>query len=123
MIAADEEEMAELIDRVKAVSERLELRINAAKTKVMAVDRAESFPNSTDLGEYKKVNFFVYLGSSIESNGGSSAEIRRRIALRKAAVTRLRSVTCSTNISRGTRKRIIRSLVFSVLIYGQRHGR
>ena len=68
MIAADEEEIAELTDKVKGVSERLGLRINAAKTKVMVVDRAESLPNSTALGEYGKVNTFVYLGSTIESN-------------------------------------------------------
>ena len=71
LIAADEEETAELIDRVKAVRERLGLRIDAAKTEVMVEDQAESLPNSIALDEYKKVNTFVYLGSTTESNGGS----------------------------------------------------
>ena len=59
LIAADEEEMAELIVRVKAVSERFGFRIDWGKTKVMIVDRAESLPNSTVLGEYEKVNTFI----------------------------------------------------------------
>ena len=89
LITADEEEMAELIDRVKAVNKRFGLQINATKIKVMVVDRAKSLPNSMALGEYEKGNTFVYLGSAIESNGGSLAEIRRRIAPGKAAMTRL----------------------------------
>ncbi len=117
LIAADEEEMAEMIDRVKTVSERLGLRINTAKTKVMVIDRAQSLPDSTALGEYEKVNTFVYLGSTVDANGGSSAEIRRRIALGKSAMTRLRNVTCNRIISRKTRKRLIKSLVFSVFLY------
>ena len=99
---------------MKAVNERLGLRINAAKTKVMVVDRAESLPNFTALGEYEKVNTFVYLGSTIESDGGSSTEIRRRIVLGKAAMTRQWNVTCRRNVSRGKRKRLIRLLVFFV---------
>ena len=71
---------------------RLGLRINVAKTKVMVVNRAESFPNFTNLVEYEEVNTFIYLGSTIESDGGSSAQILRRIALGKAAMTRLRTV-------------------------------
>ena len=102
---------------MKAVSERFGHQINAAKTKVMVVYRAESLPNSTALGECKKVNTIVYLGSIIESNEGSLMEIWRRIALGKAAMTRLRNITCSKNISRETRKRLIRSLVFSVFVY------
>ena len=109
MIAADEEEMGELIDRVKVFSERFGLQIYAAKTQIMVVVRAESLPNSTAVGEYENVNTFVCLCPTIESNGGSWAEIRRRIALAKAAMTRLRNVTCGRNISRETRKRLIRS--------------
>ena len=66
LIAANKEEMAELIDRMKVVRERFELRINVAKTKVMVVDQAESLPNSMALGENKKVNMFIYLGFTIE---------------------------------------------------------
>ena len=77
--------MVELIVKVKAVSYRLGLRINAMKTKVMVADRAENLPNSTALGEYEKVNTFVCLDSTVESNGGLSAEICHQIALGKEA--------------------------------------
>ena len=80
LIAADEGEIGELIDRVKAVSERLGLGINAAKTKVMVVDRVESLLNFTALGEYEEVKIFVYLGSIIEPNGSSLTETTRRIS-------------------------------------------
>ncbi len=56
--------------------------------------------------------------STIDVNGGSTAEIRRQIALGKSAMARLRNVTCNTKISRETRKGLIRSLVFSVVLYG-----
>ena len=60
-----------------------------SKTKVLLVDRAKRLPVSRDLSEYKKVNTVVYLGSIIEIDGGSSAEIRYRIAPSKAAMIRL----------------------------------
>ena len=61
-LASDEEEMAELLNRVKMASEKLWLRINASKTKIMVVDRYDS-------EDYEKVNTFVYLGSIIEAYG------------------------------------------------------
>ena len=116
MIALDEEEMAELVNLVKMVSEKLGLRINASKMKAMLVDRAKYLPVSTALNKYEKVNAFVYLGFIIEADGGSLAEIRRRIALRKSFMTKLRNITSNNKISRKTRKRLIQSLVFSIFL-------
>ncbi len=74
---------------MKTVSEKLELCINVSKTKAMVVDLTNCLPISTALSEYKKVNTFVYLGSAstIDTDGGSSAEIRRQITLDIAAMT------------------------------------
>ena len=75
-------------------------------------------PVSAALNEYEKVNAFAYLGSIIEADEGSSAEIQRQITLSKLAMTRLRNIKCSNEISRKTRKKLIQSLVFSVLLCG-----
>ena len=64
---------------MKAVSEKLELHINVSKTEVMVIDLAGCLPESDVLKEYEKVDAFVYFGSSVEVNCGSSAEIRCRI--------------------------------------------
>ena len=98
LIASDEEEMAELVNLVKIASEELGLRINASKIKVMVVHWAKCLLVSTALSEYEKVNALVYLGSIIRADGGSSAEIQRRIALSKSAMTRLRNVSCNNKI-------------------------
>ena len=66
LIALDEEEMVELVKLVKIASKKLELCINASKTKVMVVDRIKCLPVSTVLSEYEMVNSFIYLGSIIE---------------------------------------------------------
>lgn len=61
LLAVNEEEMADLIYQVKTVSERLGLRINTVKTKVMVVDRTECLQSSTAVGENEKVSSFIYL--------------------------------------------------------------
>ena len=62
--------MAELVNLEKIVSEKLELRINASKMKVMVVDQAKSLPVSTTVSKYEKVNAFIYFSSIIETDEG-----------------------------------------------------
>ena len=57
------------------------------------------------------------MGFSIEAYDGSSAEIRYQIALGKSAITKLWNVTCNWKVSKETRKRLIRTLAFSVVLY------
>ena len=87
--------MAELVNLVKMASEKLGLCINASKTKVIVVHWAKSLPVSTALSEYEKDYAFVYLGSIIEADGSSSAEIQRRVALSKSAMAKLLNVACN----------------------------
>ena len=103
-VAANEEELTDLIRLVRMISEDLGLFINVGKTKVMVVDRAGHLPESEALNEFEKVNSFMYLGSLVDADGGSAKEIRRRIALGKAAMPRLRKVTTDWKISITTRK-------------------
>lgn len=118
LIAASEEEMVELIKRVETAGERLGLHINVQKTKIMVVDRAGTLNRSADLENFERVKDFVYLGSLVESDGGSTGEIRRRVALGKSAMIRLRKVTCSGRVSKQTRKKLIKTLVFPIFAYG-----
>ena len=101
----DDEEMAELVNLVKRASEKLALRINKSKTKVMLVDRTKSLPVFTALRDYVKGNAFLYSDSIIEADGNSLAEIWHRIALSKSSMARLSNVTCNNKIHRKTRKK------------------
>ena len=74
-------------------------------------------PESDVLKEYEKVETFVYLNSTIKANGGSSAEIWCQISFSKSAMSRLRNITYNQKISKETRKRLTRILVFPVFLY------
>ena len=110
LVIADEELLVEIINWVKAVNEELRLCISALKTKVIAFDPAGYLPQSDVLKAYKKVDTFVYLGSTVQANGGSLAEMQCRIVLGKSVIT-YENVICNRKISEETRKRQIRTLV------------
>jgi hypothetical protein len=81
--------MNQLIKHVEEASNKYALTINRNKTKVMVIDRAGVLPNINVLNGYRKVNEFIYLGSIVQTDGGSSREIRRRITFGREAVSRL----------------------------------
>ena len=100
------------------MNEELRLCISASKTKVIAFDLAGYLPQSDVLKAYKKVDTFVYLGSTVQANGGSLAEIQCRIVLGKSAMTRLLNVTCNWKMSKEkTRWMLIRTFEFPILLY------
>ena len=81
------------------------------------MNQAGHLPDFKVLNEYKKVETFINMGSTTEAIGGSWAEIRCRITLRKSAMTRLWNVTCNQKIFKEPRKDLIRTLVFPVVLY------
>lgn len=70
-------EMSQLIKRVEEASNKYGLTINRSKTKVMVIDRAGVLSHTNVLNNYQKVNEFTYLGSIVQTDGGSSREIKR----------------------------------------------
>ena len=73
-ILVEAEELAQLINRVKAVSKELVLSINVPKIKVLIIDWAECLPESYVLKECEKVETFGDMSSTINTNGGSLAD-------------------------------------------------
>lgn len=92
--------------------------VNRDKTKMMIVDRAElSHPDISMIGNCEVVQSYVYLGSTITSTGGCEDEIRRRCAITRSAVDKLKRFWCNDNIAKATKVRLMRSLVFPIFCF------
>ncbi|KAL4113049.1 hypothetical protein QTP88_016750 [Uroleucon formosanum] len=113
-----EPDMSQLIKRVEEASNKYGLTINRNKTKVMVIDRAGVLPHTNVLNGYQKVNEFIYLGSIVQADGGSSKEIRRCVTLGREVVSRLTPIWKDNHISRNSKLRLLKALTFSVMLYG-----
>lgn len=118
LIAATEGELIELLRRVEYESNKVGLKINKNKTKIMIVDRFNTLQLTDRLNEYELVDSFIYLGSTITNNGNCESEIRRRIGMAKTAMSRLTKIWKDRSISQKTKIRLVRTLVFSIFLYG-----
>ena len=113
-MAKSEEELKSLLMKVKE-SERTSLKLNIKKTKIMA-----SGPITSRQIEREKVEVvtdFLFLGSKITADGDHSHEIRRQLLLGRKAMTSLDSVLKSRDITRPTKVRIVKAMVFPVVMY------
>ena len=119
LIATTKEDLVELIRRVEVASREVGLKLNRQKTKVMIIDRKNNNqPDTTRIANCEVVSSFVYLGAVLSNGGGSSNEIRRRIEISRSAMSRLTKVWRDRQISNATKMRLVKSLVFSIFLYG-----
>ena len=118
LLARSEAELADAFRRIERESEILGLKINRSKTKLMIVDREGGTARTGELHDLEQVHDFVYLGSVVSDNGGCKEELGRRIQMGKQAMTRLDKIWRDRGISRCTKVRLVKSLVFSVFLYG-----
>ena len=102
--------------RVKKESEKVVLKFNIQKTKIMASSPITSWQIDGEKGE--AVTEFIFLGSKITADGDCSHEIKRYLLLGRKAITNLDSVVRSRNITLPTKVRLVKSMVFLVVIYG-----
>ena len=89
-MAENEEELKSLLMKVKEESEKVGLKLNIQKTKIMASGRTTSWEIDGEIVE--TVSDFIFLGSKITTDGDSSHEIRRQLLLGRKAITNLDSV-------------------------------
>lgn len=90
LLAAFEDEMVTLLERIDKASEEHSLKINTSKSKVLVVDRAnENQPNNRRISGIETVENLIYLGVRITNTGDCDGEIRRRITLAKTALAKL----------------------------------
>ena len=102
--------------KVKEESEKVGLKLNIQKTKIMA-----SFPITSwqiDGETMETVADFVFLGSKITADGDCSHEIKRRLRLGRKVMTNLDSILKSRDITLPTKVRVVKAMVFPVVIYG-----
>ena len=116
LLAGTEEGLKMLLDKLKQESEGAWLRLNIKKTKVMATSsELEEFKIGDETVEI--VDSFIFLGAKIERKGGCTREIIRPIAMGKAAMTGPHRVMKDKEISMHTKVRLVKTLVFPVMMY------
>ena len=99
--------------KVKVESEKVGLKLNIQKTKIMAFSSITSW--ETD-GE--TVSDFIFLGSKITTDGDCSHEIKRRLLLGRQVMTNLDSILKTRDIILSTKVHLVKAMVFPVVMYG-----
>ena len=116
LIAESKEELKSLLIKVKEESVKVGLKLNIQKTKVMASGPITSWQIDGETVEIMKD--FIFLGSKITADGDCSHEIIRCLLLGIKAMTNLDSILKSRDITLPTKARIVKAMVFSVVMYG-----
>ena len=115
-MAESKEELKSLLIWVKEKSEKVGLKLNIQKTKIMASSPITSW--QIDGETMKIVSDFIFLGSKITADGDCSHEIKRRLLLGRKVMTSLDSIFKSRDITLPTKVRLVKAMVFPVVMYG-----
>ena len=115
-MAESEEELKSLLLKVKEQSEKIGLKPNIQKTKIMASGPITSGQISGDTME--TVTEFVWGGSQVTADGDCSHEIKRRLLLGRKVMTNLDSILKSKDTTLPTKVRLVKTMVFPVVMYG-----
>ena len=113
LMAESEEELKNLLMKVKVESEKVGLKLNIQKTKIMA-----SGPITSWQIDGETVSDFIFGGSKITSDGDCSHEIKRRLLLGRKVMTKLDSILKSRDITLSTKVHLVKAMVFPVVMYG-----
>ena len=116
LVAESEEEQKGLLMKVKEENEKVGLKLNIQKTKIMAFCSITSW--EIDGETVETVSDFIFLGSKITADGNCSHEIKRRLLLGRKVMTNLDSILKSRNITLPTKARLVKAMVFPVVMYG-----
>ena len=115
-MAKCEEELQSFLIKVKVESEKAGLKLNIQKIKIMASHLITSW--QIDGETMQTVTDFIFLGSKITADGDCSHEIKRYILLGRNAMTNLDSIFKSRDITLSTKVRLVKAMVFPVVMYG-----
>ena len=113
LMAESEEELKSLLMKVKVESEKVGLKLNIQKTKIMA-----SSPITSRQIDGETVADFIFLGSKITADGDCSHEIKRCLLLGRKVMTNLDSICKSRDITLPTKVHLVKAMVFPVVMYG-----
>ena len=109
-------ELKSLLIKVKVESEKVGLKLNIQKTKIMASCPITSW--QIDGETVETMVGFIFLGSKITADGDSSHEIKRRLLLGRKVMTNLDSILKSRDITLSTKVHLVNAMVFPVVMYG-----
>ena len=113
---AESKELKSLLIKVKQESEKVGLKLNIQKTKIMASGPITSW--RIDEETVETVIDFILGGSKITADGDCSHEIKRRLLLGRKVMTNLDSILKSRDITLPTKFRLVQAMVFPVVMYG-----
>ena len=116
LMAESEVELRSLLMKVKEESEKVGLKLNVQKTKIMASGPIASWQVNGETVE--TVTDFIFLGSKITANGNCSHETKRHLLLGREVVTKLDSIFKNRDITLTTKVRLVKVMVFPVVRYG-----
>ena len=116
LMAESEEELKNLLMRVKEESEKVGLKLNIQKMKIMASGPITSW--EIDGETVETVSDFVFLGSKITADGDCSHEIKRRLLFGRKVMTNLDSIFKSRDVTLPTKVGLVKAMVFPVVMYG-----
>ena len=116
VMAESEEELKSLLMKVKEESEKVGLKLNIQKTKIMASGPIASW--EIDGETVETVSDFFLLGSKITADDDCSHEIKRRLLLGRKVMTNLDSILKSRDITLSTKVHLVKAMVFPVVMYG-----
>ena len=116
LTAESEEELKSLLVKVKEESEKVGLRLNIQKTKIMTSGPITSW--QIDGETMERVTDFIFLGLKITADGDCSHEIKRHLLLGRKVMTNLDSIMKSRDITLPTKVCLVKAMVFPVVVYG-----
>ena len=113
---AESEELKSFLMKVKDESEKVGLKLNIQKTKIMASGPITSW--EIDGETVETVADFIFLGSKITADSDCSQEIKRRLLLGRKVITNLESILKSRDITFPTKVHLVKAMVLPVVMYG-----
>ena len=116
LMAESEEELKSLLMKVKEESEKVDLKFNIQKMKITASGSITSW--EIDGETVETVSDFIFLGSKITADGDCRHEIKRLLLLGRKVMTNLDSIFKSRDITLPTKVRLVKAMVFPMVMYG-----
>ena len=117
-MAESEEELKSLLMKAKEESEKVGLKLNIQKTKIVASGPITSWQIDGETMETVTVFIFIFLDSKLNADGDSSHEIKRQLLFLRKMMTNLDSILKSRDITLLTKVHIVKAMVFLVVMYG-----
>ena len=115
-LMVESEELKSLLMKEKEESEKVGLKLNIQKTKIMASSPITSWQIDGEIVE--TVSDFIFLGSKTTADGDCSHEIKRHLLLKSKVMTNLDSILKSRDITLPTEVHVVKAMVFPVVTYG-----